>query len=393
MRAGVSQVLGTMLAAFLILSLIYMYCGVLLKSHVVYQELHESLELEHDRKLEDIMTTLTDNGSLEIVNAGNLPASLRYVILKNESSMQVLTPESVGLFRKFKKQPLPMILRNYLSSPYDGDVLLLTERGNIFKLNDPITTKLNVISTEMSAMNVSITNLYEEINKLKISLSNSTTVNVSAGDVLIYHPFFGLMISDELPASEWASTTHNFNLGSKWNCTEHVIHKTGTRGLVEGSITIYGYKLAYSSDGYNFGILYVNKPNVYRSQAYGGCIRAEPYCQGSTGYPASGGAYMDLHLEQGKYKMVANYYLYNGYHPSHPELGSSSAGCSLSFANNLVSDSVGSGNDPYEKYTTLFIEDEVPQGEYRVDVKLWTCLLYTSPSPRDLSTSRMPSSA
>ena len=24
---------------------------------------------------------------------------------------------------------------------------------------------------------------------------------------------------------------------------------------------------------------------------------------------------------------------------------------------------------------------------------LWTCLLYTSPSPRDLSTSRMPSSA
>ena len=25
--------------------------------------------------------------------------------------------------------------------------------------------------------------------------------------------------------------------------------------------------------------------------------------------------------------------------------------------------------------------------------KLWVCLLYTSPSPRDLSTSRMPSSA
>ena len=27
------------------------------------------------------------------------------------------------------------------------------------------------------------------------------------------------------------------------------------------------------------------------------------------------------------------------------------------------------------------------------DIKLYTCLLYTSPSPRDLSTSRMPSSA
>ena len=26
-------------------------------------------------------------------------------------------------------------------------------------------------------------------------------------------------------------------------------------------------------------------------------------------------------------------------------------------------------------------------------ISLWTCLLYTSPSPRDLSTSRMPSSA
>ena len=30
---------------------------------------------------------------------------------------------------------------------------------------------------------------------------------------------------------------------------------------------------------------------------------------------------------------------------------------------------------------------------YRYDVNLLPCLLYTSPSPRDLSTSRMPSSA
>ena len=29
----------------------------------------------------------------------------------------------------------------------------------------------------------------------------------------------------------------------------------------------------------------------------------------------------------------------------------------------------------------------------RYAAKLWDCLLYTSPSPRDLSTSRMPSSA
>ena len=31
--------------------------------------------------------------------------------------------------------------------------------------------------------------------------------------------------------------------------------------------------------------------------------------------------------------------------------------------------------------------------EYPVKVDMLTCLLYTSPSPRDLSTSRMPSSA
>ena len=32
-------------------------------------------------------------------------------------------------------------------------------------------------------------------------------------------------------------------------------------------------------------------------------------------------------------------------------------------------------------------------GRYTIDGKYITCLLYTSPSPRDLSTSRMPSSA
>ena len=41
--------------------------------------------------------------------------------------------------------------------------------------------------------------------------------------------------------------------------------------------------------------------------------------------------------------------------------------------------------------TEIFTE----QGQWNPDVKvqLNTCLLYTSPSPRDLSTSRMPSSA
>eukprot|EP00831_Metopus_contortus_P059769 TRINITY_DN51740_c0_g1_i1.p3 TRINITY_DN51740_c0_g1~~TRINITY_DN51740_c0_g1_i1.p3 ORF type:complete len:133 (-),score=17.74 TRINITY_DN51740_c0_g1_i1:93-491(-) len=34
-----------------------------------------------------------------------------------------------------------------------------------------------------------------------------------------------------------------------------------------------------------------------------------------------------------------------------------------------------------------------PYTEYPMDTQILTCLLYTSPSPRDLSTSRMPSSA
>ena len=36
------------------------------------------------------------------------------------------------------------------------------------------------------------------------------------------------------------------------------------------------------------------------------------------------------------------------------------------------------------------VANYIPEG---VDVTLQSCLLYTSPSPRDLSTSRMPSSA
>ena len=51
----------------------------------------------------------------------------------------------------------------------------------------------------------------------------------------------------------------------------------------------------------------------------------------------------------------------------------------------------------------LFLLIGLAQGEKRADGRyafghgqkkyLWNCLLYTSPSPRDLSTSRMPSSA
>ena len=43
---------------------------------------------------------------------------------------------------------------------------------------------------------------------------------------------------------------------------------------------------------------------------------------------------------------------------------------------------------------TIWLEDESQRiGTVNIPNEIWTCLLYTSPSPRDLSTSRMPSSA
>ena len=44
---------------------------------------------------------------------------------------------------------------------------------------------------------------------------------------------------------------------------------------------------------------------------------------------------------------------------------------------------------------TVLAATEDPQGTRVLNLfaRDWTCLLYTSPSPRDLSTSRMPSSA
>ena len=43
--------------------------------------------------------------------------------------------------------------------------------------------------------------------------------------------------------------------------------------------------------------------------------------------------------------------------------------------------------------TTCYVHDENNESGVGDTVKIIDCLLYTSPSPRDLSTSRMPSSA
>ena len=47
----------------------------------------------------------------------------------------------------------------------------------------------------------------------------------------------------------------------------------------------------------------------------------------------------------------------------------------------------------YEAITKSFLARKPMGGFYLKDKKIFACLLYTSPSPRDLSTSRMPSSA
>ena len=49
--------------------------------------------------------------------------------------------------------------------------------------------------------------------------------------------------------------------------------------------------------------------------------------------------------------------------------------------------------DVYESWIDLGIDGFRIDTAKHVDFPFWHCLLYTSPSPRDLSTSRMPSSA
>ena len=49
--------------------------------------------------------------------------------------------------------------------------------------------------------------------------------------------------------------------------------------------------------------------------------------------------------------------------------------------------------DLRDKYPSFRERSENPDLSYEISMQPFHCLLYTSPSPRDLSTSRMPSSA
>ena len=71
---------------------------------------------------------------------------------------------------------------------------------------------------------------------------------------------------------------------------------------------------------------------------------------------------------------------------------------SISFGENLarekkVSKKIITDEDPIHIEEKLEIDFTLVQKYYLQEGETFTCLLYTSPSPRDLSTSRMPSSA
>ena len=53
----------------------------------------------------------------------------------------------------------------------------------------------------------------------------------------------------------------------------------------------------------------------------------------------------------------------------------------------------GSDPDSMESVSTKYLSTELRLGNYAPFTDIWICLLYTSPSPRDRTRSRMPSSA
>ena len=63
------------------------------------------------------------------------------------------------------------------------------------------------------------------------------------------------------------------------------------------------------------------------------------------------------------------------------------------YVERVISRLTGPTPDLEDLVQTTFIQAFQSFGRYRGEASLKTCLLYTSPSPRDLSTSRMPSSA
>jgi len=362
-KRGVSQILGTMFAVLLILSIACTYSGVLLKYHMVQKALQERLNLEFERKLESIKIMPGGDGQLELVNEGSRLAKLQYVIIKNGSSLQVFPSELVGLSSNFSRQTLSPSLRDYICS--NAKVFLVTERGNVFSLNDPSLQVFEEINNNISIIKINVSELNEEVSKLKTSLSGNTTIYVKAGDVVSYFPFFGLVIVGELPENEWEATSYTTSLGSGWYCTSVSFNKTEVLGVVEGTVTAYGYKKVFYSVGKDFG-------TVYKYSRYYSYVQNPPYPSGSALEAKAinrhtlylGGTYLDKNLDEGKYKVVAHCGLYGGFYS---DAFCSSALVGLYFAG-ACDEHIVSGQSSWEGDLTL--EREVSEGTHRFDVKL-----------------------
>ena len=61
--------------------------------------------------------------------------------------------------------------------------------------------------------------------------------------------------------------------------------------------------------------------------------------------------------------------------------------------NGILTSTIIMSGDEAEESARMAMEKALSQAGISINDDLYICLLYTSPSPRDLSTSRMPSSA
>ena len=107
--------------------------------------------------------------------------------------------------------------------------------------------------------------------------------------------------------------------------------------------------------------------------------------------------YLDLTQLFGESIKDLKYYWFKEYNLDGIPLIVSRTGWSSEFGYELFLRDSSKGNDLYEKIMSAGKEYGLQPGHTssirRIEGGMLSCLLYTSPSPRDLSTSRMPSSA
>gem|GEM_PF-3863048 len=367
------------MALMLLSTIAFMYSSVLLKSQLTYQALQDYLQLELERRSEKIALTRAieddQEAQLMIENLGSIVGEISYIVIKNQTSISIVKPEDIGMSSNAYRQKLPQQLWNLMLQ--GSKILLVTRRGNVFSLADPYWPAINEISHEFSNLsnNVSliesnIVEIREKLERIELALSNSTTINVTAGDIVMYHPVFGLIISGEIPSSDWTiQSSDTISLGSNWNTTIIAWSKTGFRGILEVTVNIGGLKQVLAQTGSGFatsGTIWVNRPQIVASGSY-----LKGYPPGCYQSGAWGGAYRDFSLESGKYNVTAYFWVFGG---------SESwqwAEAVLYFASRS-SDIRDQGGDSSAREGWVWIYSDVSSGRYRVNIELETAKSTTS---------------